>query len=162
MLNDVRVVPVHRTRSGISCLWERGSAFTNTGTAQLVTNPTGKPKRAIFIRTHGDLCNEDHALIPVEAGDCVVSVERHRNQVSIQVEVIATINGETAILERSDKMLSLDAIQTAIAKSKEYHCRKPFYITQLFKKQKMAPAGISITDDAELKFSLEEDDEDEV
>jgi hypothetical protein len=69
MSKDIRTMPLHRSRSGLACLWERGGGLTNTGDAQLVTSPTGKPKRAIHIRTHGELCCANHALIPVKVGD---------------------------------------------------------------------------------------------
>ena len=72
-MDIIRTMPLHRSRSGLACLYECGGGLTNTGGAHLVTSPTGKPKRAIHIRTHENLCNDDHALIPVKVGDCVVS-----------------------------------------------------------------------------------------
>ena len=90
-MDIIRTMPLHRSRSGLACLWECGGGLTNTGRAQLVASPTGKPKRAIYIRTHGDLCNGDHAPIPVRVGDCVVSVDRHRDRVAVQVECITAI-----------------------------------------------------------------------
>lgn len=45
MSKDIRTMPLHRSRSGLACLWERGGGLTNTGDAQLVTSPTGKAQQ---------------------------------------------------------------------------------------------------------------------
>lgn len=153
MSENIRTMPLHRSRSGLACLWECGGGLTNTGDAQLVTSPTGKPKRAIHIRTHGELCCTNHALIPVKVGDCVVDVDRHWDRVSIKVERITAIDGDTATLERTDDLISYDAIQAAVAKSEDYHCREPYYIKQLFEEQPTAQENI------EEPVLLEEDDE---
>ena len=159
MSKDIRTMPLHRSRSGLACLWERGGGLTNTGDAQLVTSPTEKPKRAIHIRTHGELCCANHALIPVKVGDCVVYVNRHWDRVSIKVERITAIDGDTATLERTDDLISYDAIQAAVAKSEDYHCREPYYIRQLFEEQPTAQAEDDIMDDVGELVVFEEDDE---
>lgn len=135
MNNTIRTILLYRSRSNLVCLWECGGGFTNTGAAQLVTSPTGNPKRAIYIRTHGDLCCGNHALIPVKVGDCVVSVDRHWDRVAVVVERITAIDGDTATLERTDDLISYDAIQAAVAKAQDYHCREPYYIRQFFEKR---------------------------
>lgn len=162
MPENIRTMPLHRSRSGLTCLYECGGGLTNTGGAQLVTSPTGKPKRAIHIRTHGNLCNDDHALIPVKVGDCVVSVDRHWDRVSIQVERITAIDGDTATLERTDDLISYDAIQAAVEKSRDYHCRQPYYIQQLFEEQPTAQAENDIMEDIEEPVFFEEDEFDEI
>ena len=162
MISTVHTMPLHRSRSGLACLWERGGGLTNTGDAQLVTSPTGKPKRAIYIRTHGDRCNDDHALIPVKVGDCVVSVDRHWDRVSIKVERITAIDGDTATLERTDDLISYDAIQAAIAKSEDYHCREPYYIKQLFEEQPTAQVEDDIMDNVGELVIFEEDEFNEI
>lgn len=146
-MSEKRFVGLCRSKSDLPCLWEGGGGLTNTGGARLITSPTGKPKRAIYIRTHGDLCCANHALIPVKVGDCLVTVDRHWDRVSIQVERITAIDGDTATLERTDDLISYDAIQAAVAKSEDYHCREPYYIRQLFE-QPTAQAE-SLTDDIE-------------
>ena len=152
-----RLAELCRSKSGLACLWECGGGLTNTGGARLVTSPTGKPKRAIHIRTHGDLCNDNHALIPVKVGDCVVSVDRHWDKVSIKVERITAIDGDTATLERTDDLISYDAIQAAVAKSKDYHCREPYYIQQLFEEQPTDQAEDNIMKDIEEPVFLEDE-----
>ena len=161
-MDMIRTMPLHRCRSGLACLWECGGGLTNTGRAQLVASPTGKPKRAIYIRTHGDLCNGDHALIPVRVGDCVVSVDRHRDRVAVQVECITAINGDTATLEHTDDLICWDVIRAAVEKSWDYHCRQPYYIQQLFEEQPTAQAENDIMEDIEEPVFFEEDEFDEI
>ena len=161
-MDIIRTMPLHRSRSGLACLYECGGGLTNTGGAQLVTSPTGKPKRAIHIRTHGNLCNDDHALIPVKAWDCVVSVARHRDRVAVQVERITAINGDTATLERTDDLICWDAIQAAVEKSWDYHCRQPHYIQQLFEAQPTAQAEDDIMEDIGELVVFEEDEVNEI
>ena len=166
MYENTRTVSLCHSRSGLACCWECGGGLTNTGGARLVTSPTGKPKRAIHIRTHGDLCNNDHALIPVKVGDCLVTVDRHWDRVSIRVERITAIDGDKATLERTDDLISYDAIQAAVAKSQHYHCREPYYIQQLFEQQETPQENNSITDDIEEPVfepvSFEEDEFSEI
>ena len=152
-----RLAELCRSKSGLACLWECGGGLTNTGGARLVTSPTGKPKRAIHIRTHGDLCNDNHALIPVKVGDCVVSVDRHWDRVSVKIERITAIDGDTATLEPTGDLISYDAIQAAVAKSKDYHCREPYYIQQLFEEQPTDQAEDNIMKDIEEPVFLEEE-----
>lgn len=86
-MENNRDVNITRSKRGIPCLWENGGGYSNTGTAQIITDGQGYAKRAIYVRTHGDLACGDHALIPVQTGDHVVTVYRHRNKVSIEVAV---------------------------------------------------------------------------
>lgn len=165
-MEGIRIINLIKSKSGLTCLYECGGGLTNTGGARLVTSPTGKPKRAIYIRTHGDLCNNDHALIPVKVGDCLVTVDRHWDRVSIRVERITAIDGDKATLERTDDLISYDAIQAAVAKSQHYHCREPYYIRQLFEQQETPQENNSITDDIEEPVfepvSFEEDEFSEI
>ena len=156
-MSENRLVELCRSKSGLTCLWECGGGFTNTGSAQVITSPTGKPKRAIHISTHGELCCGRHALIPVKVGDCIVSVDRHWDRVSIKVERIMAIDGDMATLEHTEDLISYDAIQAAVAKSKDYHCREPYYIRQLFDEQSTAQAEDNIMEDIEVPVFLEEE-----
>lgn len=116
------------SKAGIPCLWENGGGYTNTGRAQIITDNQGYPKRAICVRTHGDRACGDHALIPVRAGDHVVTVDRYHNQVAVRVERIDSINGNRAELVPETAPICVDAINAAIEKSNDYHCRDPYYI----------------------------------
>lgn len=163
-MSENYTMSLHRSRSGLPCLWECGGGLTNTGYARLITSPTGKPKHAIYVRTHGDRCCGNHALIPVKVGDCVVSVDRHWDRVSIMVEHIIAISGDTATVERTDDLISYDAIQAAVAKSQHYHCREPYYIRQLFERQEMPGEVIgnqtllAVDDDMDDMIAADNDD----
>ena len=154
---------LHRSRSGLPCLWECGGGLTNTGYARLITSPTGKPKHAIYVRTHGDRCCGNHALIPVKVGDCVVSVDRHWDRVSIMVEKIIAIDDDTATLERTEDLISYAAIEAAVAKSQDYHCREPHYI-KVHGRQKMTSEVIgnqtllAVDDDMDDMIAVDDDD----
>lgn len=119
------------SRSGIPCLWERGGGYTNTGVAQIITDGQGYPKRAIAVRSHGDLACMNHALIPVHEGDHIVTVNRHRDKIAVQVERIASIAGDTATVVPEREPICVDAINAAVAKSEDYHCRTPYYIQEV-------------------------------
>ena len=82
--------------------------------------------------------------------------------ISIQVERITAISGDTAILERTDDLISYDAIKAAVEKSQHYHCREPYYIRQLFEEQPTAQAEDDIMEDIEEPALLEEDEFDEI
>lgn len=117
-----------RSKSGLPCVWERGGGYSNIGDAQIVTDGQGYPKRAIHVRTYGDLACGDHALIPVEVGDHVVTVDRHRDKVSAKVERIVSIQEDSATVVPAETPICVNAIYAAIDKSADYHCRTPYYI----------------------------------
>lgn len=130
MNQNIRNIPLTRSRSGLNCLTESGGSWTNTGFVQIITGPTGQMKSAIYIPTRGDLCCTDHAVIPVRVNDCVVSVTRYREKIAIKVERIIAISdtNHTATLEQTDDPICRNAIQAAVEKSYDYHCRQPYYI----------------------------------
>lgn len=125
---DSRAVPITRSKKGLPCLWENGGGWSNTGTAQIITDGQGYPKRALHVQTWGNLACRDHALIPVRVGDHVVTVRRHRDRVALQVERIASIQEDTAVLVPETEPICVDAINAAIEKANDYHCRSAYYI----------------------------------
>lgn len=122
------IVDITRSKTGLPCLWESGGGWSNTGSAQIITDGQGNPKRAIHVRTHGDLACREHALIPIREGDHVVTVNRHWDRVSIRVERIDSIQEDTATLAPETVPICVDAINAAIAKANDYHCRSAYYI----------------------------------
>ena len=126
-------ISITTSKSGLSCLDERGGGLSNTGFAQIIADPRGRAKRAIHVRTHGELACEVHAIIPVRVGDVVVTVDRHGPAVAITVERIIAldINNLTATLERTDEKICWAAICAAVDKTYDYHCRRPYYIQQV-------------------------------
>lgn len=130
MSESKREIEITRSRSQIPCLWEKGGGWSNTGEAQIIADRQGNPKRAIHIRTHGDLSCRDHALIPVKKGDHVITVFRHRDRVSTQVERIVSIKGDTATLVPEIEPICDETIRAAVDKCNDYHCRTPYYIRE--------------------------------
>ena len=51
----IRKVNITASKSGLPCLDECGGGWTNTGFAQIVADALGRAKRAIHVRTHGEL-----------------------------------------------------------------------------------------------------------
>lgn len=121
-------ISVTRSKRGLPCLWEKGGGLTNTGDAQIIADNMGYPKRAIYVRTYGDLACVDHALIPVQAGDHVVTVRRHRDKVAVRVDRIVSIGADVATLAPEGAPICYGAIEAAVEKSGDYHCRRPYYI----------------------------------
>ncbi len=116
------------TRTGIPAMWEKGGGYTNTGSATIIADRNGYPKRAILERTAGDLACKDHALIPVSVGDVIVSANQHRDRVAVTVERITSIGDGVATVEPCADPICVDALYAAINKANDYHCRTAYYI----------------------------------
>lgn len=125
--------PIEITKSGLTAMWEKGGSFTNTGSVTIIADHNGYPKRPVCVRTRGDLACGNHALIPIRTGDVVVSVDRHHDKVAITVERIVSILDDGAVVEPCNDLICVDAIQAAIEKANDYHCRQPYYIIQNYK-----------------------------
>lgn len=131
--DNTKTIPCTTSRSGLPCLAESGGGYTNTGTAQIIANTKGAPKKAIHVPTSGDLACNDHAIIPVQVGDYVVEVDRHRDRFKIAVGRITGICENELTLERIGKNhwhALENAIDAGVEKSQHYHCRVPYYINQ--------------------------------
>jgi len=118
------------SRCGFACLWESGGAYTNTGSSQIIADANGYPKHAIFVRNRGNLCNANHALIPVNIGDKIVTAETHRDKVFMGVLEIVDIRDGKAICDVCTEPIAEGALAAAIVKARDYHCRKPYYIKE--------------------------------
>lgn len=128
---DETTVRITRSKKGIPCMNECGGGNSNTGDAQIITDGGGYPKRAIHIFTRGVLACADHAVIPVREGDHIVTVNRHHDQVAIKVDRIVSIQEDTAEVEPETAPIAFGAIVAAVEKSRDYHCREPYYISNL-------------------------------
>lgn len=143
MSNTLAKLELHISGSGLPCLWEEGGGWTNTGSSRIICDHFGNAKTAIYVLTHGDLCNGKHALIPVAVGDMVVEADRHREKYQIFVWKIIRIDGDEATLRlleycrdtTIDNMnVYCDAVSAAMEKASDYHCRdihfawKPFHL----------------------------------
>ena len=119
---------ITKSKSGMPCLTECGGSYTNTGTARIIADKNGYPKRAIKVFERGNLACGDHAVIPVQVGDVVITADRHRDKVALAVERIVSIDGNTANTVPTTEEICWDAVEAAVAKSYDYHCRTPYYI----------------------------------
>ena len=122
------LISITYSKVGFPCLTECGGSYTNTCSARIIADKNGYPKRAIKVFDHGDLACGDHAVIPVQVGDVVITADRHHDKVSLAVERIVSIDGNTANTAPAAVAICWDAVEAAVAKSYDYHCRKPYYI----------------------------------
>lgn len=119
------------SKKGIPCLWESGGGWSNTGYATVIAGTHGEAKKAIYVRTYGDLACKDHALIPVKVGDYVINAENNRKEENIEVYQITGINldskiAEAASVEQMPAHLQ-EAVDACVDKSYDYHCRSSYY-----------------------------------
>lgn len=126
-----KTVNIEISKKGIPCLWESGGGWSNTGYATVIAGTHGEAKKAIYVRTYGDLACNDHALIPVQVGEYVINAEHNRKEENIEVYQITGINLDDKIAELSQideipKFLK-SAVDACIDKSYDYHCRTPYY-----------------------------------
>ena len=133
-------IKINRSKSGLSCVWEQGGGYTNTGAATVICSPTGHPKRAIYVARRGMLACGEHALIPVTPGDHIVQARHHRSDYSITIYRIREINADTAEIEVVTEFSNGEwreplpaaefeaAVNAAREKATCYHCRGPHYI----------------------------------
>lgn len=124
------------SKSGIPCLFESGGAWTNTSSAQIIADSKGNAKTPLYIFKHGDLCNKNHAVIPVEVNDLVFIAEGTREAVSTLAYRITDINLTTkkAKLTLSDFNDNILPFLAVANKSFIYHCRSACYIKIPFNK----------------------------
>lgn len=128
------------SRSGIPCLGESGGGLSNMGLSYIVCNQNYNRKKAIFVFTGGALACGTHAVIPVCVGDHFVECYRRHNECEVTVFVITSIKGNQATCQvESHATVTPDykgnkAVEAAIAKSLDDHCRVPYYIISPQKK----------------------------
>ena len=108
---------------GKFAFWEQGGGYTNTGSAVIIADHNGYPKQAIEVYTTGELACGKHALI--------ITVDRHRDRIAVTIRRITFIDDVGIGVETCEDLICVDAIEAAIAKSYDYHCRKPYYIKGL-------------------------------
>lgn len=79
------------TDDGNPALWESGGSWGRTGRAVIICSKHGKKKSPAYIRKRGRITNDDHALIPIEIGDVVVSASHYSEDFEIGVFTITEI-----------------------------------------------------------------------
>lgn len=130
---------IYRSKKGLPCLIEQGGSCRNTGDAMVIAGRSGERKRAIYVYKHGHLSNSYHAIIPINVGDWVIKVARHRENYEIFVYSVSCIDVQEAELTLFYEFSTgewnkpvpeyLDeAVDTAVKKAFTYHCREAMYI----------------------------------
>lgn len=151
------LISITYSKVGFPCLTECGGSYTNTGSARIIADKNGYPKRAIKVFDHGDLACGDHAVIPVQVGDVVITADRHHDKVTLAVERIVSIDGDTANTAPVTEAICWDAVDAAVAKAYDYHCRRPYYIRKDSPGLNQTRATITGNDDLEPELEFEED-----
>ena len=128
------------SKTGIPCLWEAGGGYSNTGKSQIIAGKNGEAKQPIYIRRRGELACCEHALIPVDVGDFIITTNHHRGDFETQICRVEEIHAETAVCSiigeysrgewtwGEEHHFLIPAVDAAWEKATCYHCRAPHYI----------------------------------
>jgi hypothetical protein len=140
-------VSVELTKKGYPAMWEKGGGMSSTGKATIITGPDGSRLKPFYVRTGGHLAGAEHALLPATKGNLIIEVWRHYKDFTITIMKIIsepykdtlgrlTVNCEVVNKFNNgewDKGLEewlASALEAAKDKSWDYHCRKPYYISE--------------------------------
>ena len=136
-----KTINIEMSKRGLSCVWENGGGYSNTGHSTIVCDRAGRPKKPIY-RPRCYCCGQ-HALIPVSVSDIIIKASRHGDEYDIYIYTVQSINNETkeAMIELVNKYdmgewdsLLSESLQQAVEASKRkarcYHCREPHYIKE--------------------------------
>ncbi len=136
-------IRIERTKRGYPAYWESGGGSTNTGEATIIAGKDGKPKKAVYVRSRGQLANCRHALVILEVDDYIINAFHHRED--FEIEIYRVMDFEEVKEEMYAVMEHIncfgmgewdaelpefleDAVLEAMAKATCYHCRGPHFI----------------------------------
>jgi hypothetical protein len=140
----MKTTRIERTKKGYPAFWEAGGGFTNTGEATIIANKDGQPKKALYVRSGGQLANGEHALVILEVGDYIIEANHHREDFKIKIykvldfevkkEETYAVMEQANCFSRGEWDVELPAyleaaVQAAVEKATCYHCREPHFIT---------------------------------
>lgn len=125
---------------GLCCVWERGGEKECLGSAIIIADCEGKPKKAVEIRNE---MNGNHALIPVQGGDIIIIADQSRGVYYISIcRMDTVVDGvemqEMQLVDRfkdgewkNDINIFLKpAVTAAMQKSSTLECTSPTYIKE--------------------------------
>ncbi len=129
-----KIFKVTYSKAGLPCLCESGGGMSSTGECQLVADPNGNPKKAIYVFTRGELACVKHAVIPVRKGDVVLTLstgrdtcDYNRNELHLwRLAKLTEDNFEAYEIAVEPKHFNM--IEAGYAKCNDYHCRTPYFI----------------------------------
>jgi hypothetical protein len=88
----LRPIKIARTKTGIPALWESYSEFDNNLIrSTIIVNADGKIKNSVFVKNR----KNKQALVPIEAGDCIIKAFRDNIGIAISVLVINEISSSS-------------------------------------------------------------------
>ena len=141
----MKKVLIERTKKGFPAYWEHGGGYTNTGVATIIANKDGQPKKAIYVRSRGQLSNSHHALFILDVGDYIVEADHHRGDFEIEIYRITGFEDKEGAIFAVEEQVSCFskgewdkeppaylevAVQVAMEKATCYHCRRPHFILE--------------------------------
>ena len=139
----MKKILIEKTKRGFPAFWEGGGGYTNTGEATIISNKDGQPKKAVYVRSRGQLANLHHALFIIEVGDYIIEANHHRKDFEIVILKVLDFEDKEeetyAVVKQVNYFSSGEwdtelpvyleaAVQTAIKKATCYHCREPHFI----------------------------------
>ena len=78
---NVKTIKIARTRTGVPCLWESSTDFSDLRRATVVYNSDGSHKTALFKKDNA----QKQALVPVSAGDYISKAFEDKNGYALSV-----------------------------------------------------------------------------
>lgn len=85
---NTKQIKIARTRTGIPCLWENSTDFSDLRRATVVYNADGTHKTAIYTKTN----SQKQALVPISEGDFISKAFEDKNGYAISVFYIHEIS----------------------------------------------------------------------
>lgn len=139
----ITTIKTENTKSGLPTIWERGGSWSSHGEATIICKNDGSKKKAMYVPRGGHLCNSEHACFIAHLEDIVIVASQWRGDVKINIYMITDIkpidnNKSEITLTKSNSFSQNEwdkepdfewntAIEAAVAKSKDYHCRSVYY-----------------------------------
>jgi hypothetical protein len=92
-----KIIKIARSRTGIPCLWESSTDFSDLRRVTVVYNSDRTHKKALFTRKN----SEKQALVPIAVGDYVSKAFEDRNGYALsifEVTEISSMKNEATII----------------------------------------------------------------
>jgi len=88
----LRTIKIARTKTGTPALWESYSEFDNNLTrSTIITTNEGEIKSSVFVKNR----KNKQALVPIEAGDCIIKAFKDNVGIAISILEINEISSST-------------------------------------------------------------------
>ena len=134
---------IELSKRGLPCMWEQGGAYSNTGDSILIGDAFGNPKKAIYVKRKGELSCGEHALIPLQKSDTIVTTSQWRHDFTINIYKVVNVDLEEKFAnlewinnfscgdwDKHLKQMYINMVEAAKDKATSYHCRSAMYIKE--------------------------------